>query len=100
MTLEVEIVRIPVNAARVLELIQALKGARTGYLAAPACQAVSLLVTQASDEIAVILTWSSAQAHAEAVKTEQAASFFKAVSTLSSARPEVRAYLPAGVEGA
>jgi|SRR5665213_4565213 len=100
MTPEVEIVRIPVDAARAPELIQALEQARLGYLAAPACQELRLLLNQARDEVAAIVTWSSAHSHAEAMKTPQAASFFKAVSIFASARPDVRSYLPTGVEGA
>ena len=100
MTPEIEIVRIPVSAVRAPELIQALEQARAGYLATPACQDLRLLVNQARDEVVAIVTWSSAQAHAEALKTAHAASFFKAVSTFASARPDVRSYLPMGVKEA
>jgi quinol monooxygenase YgiN len=99
MTLEVEIVRIPVAAADAAELVQALEGARAGYLAAPACQNLTLLVNEVRDEVAAVVTWSSAQAHADALKTPQAASFFTLVSRLASARPDVRTYLPTGAEG-
>lgn len=99
MTLEVEIVRIPVTTSRATELIQALEQARMGYLAAPACRDLRLLLNQARDEVAAIVTWSSAQAHADAAQTPNAAAFFKAVSTFATARPDVRSYLPAGPEG-
>ena len=100
MTPEVEIVRIPVAAARAPELIQALEEARDGYLAAPACQELRILMNQTRDEIAAIVTWRSAQAHADASKMPQAASFFKVVSSLASGRPDVRTYLPTGAESA
>ena len=100
MTPEVEIVRIPVSAALAPELIQVLEQARQGYLAAPACRELRLLVNQARDEVAAIVTWSSAQVHAEALKTPLAATIIKAVSTFASARPDVRSYLPTGAEGA
>jgi quinol monooxygenase YgiN len=98
MTLEVEIVRIPVMAARIAELIHALETARAGYLAAPACQDLKLLVNGARDEVAAIVTWSSAQAHAEAARTPHAAAFLKAVSAVANGRPDVRSYLSAGDE--
>lgn len=96
MTLEVEIVRIPVTAARIAELIHALETAQAGYLAAPACQGLKLLVSEARDEVAAIVTWSSAQAHTAAARTPHAAAFLEAVSAIANGRPDIRSYLPAG----
>jgi quinol monooxygenase YgiN len=92
MAAEVEIVRIPVEPARSRELISVLLSARKGYLAAPACTQLDLLKSAAGDEVAVILHWSSPQAHENALQSVDAALFFKAVMGLASGPPEVRKY--------
>jgi quinol monooxygenase YgiN len=98
MTAEVEIVRIPVEPARSQELVSVLQSARKGYLAAPACTQLELLRSAAGDEVAVILHWSSAQAHEQALQSADASVFFKALMGLASGSPEVRKYEPIGSE--
>src|SRR5665213_4112397 len=98
MTQEFEIVRIPVTPASAFELVQVLDGARTSYLAAPVCQDVKLFINEARNEVAAIVTWASAPAHAQALQTPQAASFFKAVSAFAAGRPDVRSYKSAELE--
>ncbi len=51
-----------------------------------------MLLNDAADEVAAIVTWLSAEAHNEAAKTPQAAEFFKVVSNYAAGRPEVRRY--------
>lgn len=94
MTLEIEIVRIPVDPARMPELVSVLEGARDGYLAGPACVGVELLTSADSADVAAIVRWSSAQAHEAALRSMDAALFFKAVMGLASGPPEVRKYAP------
>lgn len=91
---ELEIVRIPVHPSRARELAQAINAARGGYLAAPACASVDLWVSEAGDEVAAIIDWSSAQAHAQALQDARAAEFFKVVAAFATGAPEVKKYRP------
>jgi quinol monooxygenase YgiN len=100
MAQEFEIVRIPVQAAKAAQLIEALQAARSGYLAAPACQGLTLLLNEAADEVAAVVTWLSADAHNEAAKKPEAGAFFQVVTTFANGRPDVRRYRPAGVRSA
>jgi quinol monooxygenase YgiN len=97
---EFEIVRIPVREAKALQLIEALQAARAGYLAAPACQGLTLMLNEAADEVAAVVTWSSADAHNEAAKTPEAGAFFQVVTSFANGRPDVRRYRPAGAGSA
>ena len=92
---EIEIVRIPVEPARARELAEAVLSARNGYLAPPRCSGVEVLSGNGGDEVTVIVRWSSAEAHGEALRGEHSAPFFNAVMTLASGPPDVRKYQPA-----
>jgi len=85
-----------VQAANARPLIEALQAARAGYLSAPACQGLTLLINEAGDEVAAVMTWSSTDAHNEAAKRPEAAAFFKLVTNFAAGRPDVRRYRPAG----
>ncbi|MGH8139948.1 MAG: hypothetical protein ACREVV_17370 [Steroidobacteraceae bacterium] len=95
MTRELEFVRIPVASGRSRELVRAIEAARDGYLALPACTRVELMISDGGDEVAAIITWTSARAHANALKDPRAAQFFEIIATFAIAAPEVRKYLPA-----
>jgi quinol monooxygenase YgiN len=100
MAQEFEIVRIPVQSSKIPKLIEALQAARTGYLSAPACQGLTLMLSEAADEVAAVVTWLSADAHSEAAKRPEAGALFQLISALSNGAPEVRRYRPAGAGGA
>ena len=100
MAQELEIVRIPVQPTSAHALLDALQAARTGYLSAPACQALSLLLNEAADEVVAIVTWDSAAAHNEAAQSPDAEPFFKLVTQFANGRPDVRRYHPARDRGA
>ena len=95
MTREIEIVRIPVAPAEAHRLVQLMEAARLGYFAAPACEGVELLLSEGRDELAAIITWSSAQAHVVRQQTPAAGSFFQAVTGLAAGKPEIKHYRPA-----
>ena len=92
---EIEIVRIPVEPSRALELTATIESARSGYLGSPRCSGVEVLSVPEGDEITAIVRWSSAEAHEQALQSVDAAHFFKAVMTLASGPPDVRKYEPA-----
>jgi quinol monooxygenase YgiN len=91
---EIEIVRIPVERERAQELAETIASARRGYLAAPRCNGVEVLSVPDGNEVTAIVRWSSAEAHEQALKSVDAAHFFKAVMTLASGPPDVRKYQP------
>jgi quinol monooxygenase YgiN len=94
MTAEIEIVRIRVDPQGATQLAQAVEAARGGYLAAPACHGVELLLSGERDELVAIVTWDSAQAHAEALRTPHAPVFFESVAAFALGAPDVRRYRP------
>src|SRR5262245_55592966 len=94
MGVEIEIVRIPVVAARARQLAVALKAARSGYLAAPACADLEILTTQANDEVVAIVRWSSASAHEQATRGPHAQAFFSLVGSYAAGTPQLSRYLP------
>jgi quinol monooxygenase YgiN len=96
MNAEIEIVRIPVDRSRAKELADAIRSARTGYLAPPRCSGLEVLSGVDGDEVTAIVRWSSAEAHEQALATPDSASFFKAVMALASGSPDVRKYEIAG----
>jgi quinol monooxygenase YgiN len=95
MTREIEIVRIPVAPAEAHRLVQVMEEARLGYFAAPACEGLELLLSEAREELAAVVTWSSAQAHAVRQQTPAAGSFFQAVARVAAGKPEIKHYRPA-----
>ena len=95
MTREIEIVRIPVAPDQARRLVQVMEEARKGYLAAPACEALELLLSEQRDELAAVVTWSSSQAHVKQQQTAAAGSFFQAVTGLAAGRPKIKQYRPA-----
>jgi quinol monooxygenase YgiN len=97
---EIEIVRMPVSPGRAFELFKALDAARSGYLGPPQCHQVDILVNAASDEVAVIITWDSEQAHAAALRAPAAALFFAVISGLATGAPEVKKYTRFATRGA
>jgi quinol monooxygenase YgiN len=90
---EIEIVRMPVSPRRALELFEALDAARSGHLGPPQCRQVDTLVNAASDEVIVIVTWASAEAHAGALRAPAAALFLEVISKFVTGTPEVRKYM-------
>ena len=93
---EIEIVRIPVEPSRAQQLAEAVQSARNGYLAPPRCTSLEVLTGTGGDEVTAIVRWSSAEAHAEALRGEHSAAFFSAVMALASQSPDVRKYRLAG----
>jgi quinol monooxygenase YgiN len=92
MSLELEIVRIPVQAEYARNLIDALARARAGYLAAPACRSVEVLLSEMGNEVATIITWTSSEAHALALERPESKTFFREVATFATAKPDVQKY--------
>jgi quinol monooxygenase YgiN len=91
-SLEVEIVRISVEDAHAQDLISALDRARAGYLAAPACRSVEVLLSEVGNEVAAIITWTSAEAHAVALERPEAKTFFQEVARFAVGKPDVQKY--------
>jgi len=92
MSLEVEIVRISLEAAHAQNLISALDRARAGYLGAPACRSVEVLLSEGGNELAAIITWTSPEAHTVALKRPDAKTFFQAVAKFAIGKPDVQKY--------
>jgi quinol monooxygenase YgiN len=85
----IEVVRIPVEAARVAELAAAVDAARFGYLAPPRCEAVRVLSSVEAGELIVIVKWSSREAHDTAAAEPESKEFLEAVSPLAAGPPHL-----------
>ncbi|HWJ48119.1 MAG TPA: antibiotic biosynthesis monooxygenase, partial [Candidatus Udaeobacter sp.] len=92
---ETEIVRIPVRLQNQRKMLRAIESGRSGYLSAPACRGLKVLTNAQQDELVLIITWESAEAHDESLRGPHCAAFFEGVVALAAGPPQTARYQPA-----
>ena len=95
MVRETEIVRIPVRLENQKKMLRAIESGRSGYLSAPACRGVELLTNAQQDELVLIITWESAEAHDDSLRGPHCPAFFEGVVALAAGPPQTTRYQPA-----
>ncbi len=91
-----EIVRIPVDAARVQEFLRVYEQASAAYYARPGCLSNRLYHSDEEPGILVgIVEWDSLDAHKEALHSAVGEQFLQAIGPLTTQFPDVKFYQPA-----
>jgi NAD(P)-dependent dehydrogenase (short-subunit alcohol dehydrogenase family) len=96
---EIEVVRIPVDAANAAALEAAIRERRSDYFAPPHCLALELGQNADGTEVIALVTWASKESHAAAARDSGAAALFAAVGKLAAGAPWI-ATVPVSSPGA
>lgn len=90
----VEIIHLPVEADKAEALEAVIRAGRETYLAAPRCEGLEVLRAVSGEELVVLATWASQEAHDEAAAEPTTSAFLDEVGALAAGPPDVAFYTP------